>query len=310
MSVPENRHVLISVNPKAGRSSPALRAERLRDALVARGFDVELSTDLPALCQKANELHAAGRLRCLVGVGGDGTAAELVNRTDRGTPVSLLPAGTANLLAKHYRLPSRPEKLARVIEAGKTITIDGGLANGRLFIVMVGVGFDADVVRQVHRAREESYRAGQKRGAHISYFSYIKPICRSIASYSFPQVRVELTDGDNTSETLDAHRWAFIFNLNRYGWGLPMVPAARGDDGKLDHCLFRGGSVPHGFWYTAWVQCFAAHRILSSVSLGQSPRYRITSDSDDVPYQLDGDPGGVLPVEIETLPKRITLLVP
>jgi diacylglycerol kinase family enzyme len=29
-----------------------------------------------------------------------------------------------------------------------------------------------------------------------------------------------------------------------------------------------------------------------------------------VPYQLDGDLGGFLPVEIEILPMRMTLLVP
>ncbi len=29
-----------------------------------------------------------------------------------------------------------------------------------------------------------------------------------------------------------------------------------------------------------------------------------------VHYQIDGDPGGTLPVEIETLPNRLTLIVP
>ena len=36
---------------------------------------------------------------------------------------------------------------------------------------------------------------------------------------------------------------------------------------------------------------------------------RIESDV-DVPYQMDGDPGGVLPVEIEVLPQRVTLVAP
>jgi diacylglycerol kinase family enzyme len=29
-----------------------------------------------------------------------------------------------------------------------------------------------------------------------------------------------------------------------------------------------------------------------------------------VPYQLDGDPGGFLPLDIEVLPERLTLWVP
>ena len=31
---------------------------------------------------------------------------------------------------------------------------------------------------------------------------------------------------------------------------------------------------------------------------------------EEVAYQLDGDPGGMLPVEIEVLPGRVTLIVP
>ncbi len=41
----------------------------------------------------------------------------------------------------------------------------------------------------------------------------------------------------------------------------------------------------------------------------RADKVRFTSD-EKVAYQLDGDPGGVLPVEVEVLPKRLTLLVP
>jgi diacylglycerol kinase family enzyme len=43
--------------------------------------------------------------------------------------------------------------------------------------------------------------------------------------------------------------------------------------------------------------------------MGQNLRYRITSD-EPVPFQLDGDPGGFLPLEIEIIPNRFTFLVP
>ncbi|MBQ1277185.1 MAG: hypothetical protein IIY07_00910, partial [Thermoguttaceae bacterium] len=74
------KYVLISVNPKAGRRSPRVRAERLQAALEKRGFCVELHTDLAVVSGRANELFAENRLQALVGVGGDGTAAELTNR--------------------------------------------------------------------------------------------------------------------------------------------------------------------------------------------------------------------------------------
>ena len=51
------------------------------------------------------------------------------------------------------------------------------------------------------------------------------------------------------------------------------------------------------------------HRVLSDVKLGQATKYRITS-TEEVPYQLDGDPGGVLPLDIEVISNRFTFVVP
>ena len=305
-------HVIVSMNPKAGRQSPKTRAEELCACLRQKGFTAELLTDLDEVVEKANTLHTAGTLRALVGVGGDGTAATLVNRTKPGTPVTLLPSGTANLLAKHYRLPFRPSKLADMIETGTVRTFDAGLVRTgdteRLFLVMAGFGFDARVVCDVHAHREERYRQGHAKGAHISYFSYIKPILSALFRYNFPKMTIECLDEPNSQPFPDI-RWAFIFNINRYGWGLPLAPFATEDDGKLDHVLFRGGSVFHGVFYTVLAQCFSLHRWLPTAHLGQGLRYRITSEG-PVPFQLDGDPGGDLPLEIEIVPNRFTFLVP
>ena len=302
------KHILISVNPKAGRSSPMLRAEELQKRLADKGFAVELGTDLGEITGKANELQKAGELRALVGVGGDGTAAELVNRTEPGTPIILLAAGTANLLSKHFRWGSTPRRLAETIEKGKTITLDAGKANGRLFLVMVSCGFDAYTVQQVHAYREENYRKGAKKGAHISYFSYIRPIWNSIFGYKYPKMRIETNDNETITE--DA-RWAFVFNLNRYGWGLPLAPYAVGDDGQLDLCAMNGGSLFSGIKYTAFAQFGSLHRHLSDVKLTQAKRFIISADTsyeEPIPYQLDGDPGGKLPVEVEIVEKRLSLI--
>jgi diacylglycerol kinase family enzyme len=36
----------------------------------------------------------------------------------------------------------------------------------------------------------------------------------------------------------------------------------------------------------------------------------IIEADEPVPYQLDGDPGGMLPLAIDVLPRRMTLVVP
>ncbi|MDR2345910.1 MAG: hypothetical protein LBE18_07560 [Planctomycetaceae bacterium] len=322
-------NVIISVNPKAGRCSSLLRAEELLERLNTKGFQTELLTDLEEVSLKSNQLFAEGRLRALVGVGGDGTAATLVNNTVQGTPITLLPAGTANLISKHFRIGSTPAKLADIIENGKLITLDAGKVTfnninksdstdqnsadknttERLFLVMMSCGFDADIVNRVHARREERYRTGHKNGAHISYLSYIKPILSSICNYRYNKIKVEQLINNEYVTVDNNSKWAFIFNLNRYGWGLPLAPFAKGNDGKLDHVTFRGGSIVCGVIYTTLAQCFSSHRFLATAKLGQAEKYRISADSNsNIPFQLDGDPAGFLPANIEIIKDRFTLL--
>jgi diacylglycerol kinase family enzyme len=297
--------VVISVNPKAGARSPRSRVEALVELLKARNLTPHVLTDLNEVGACANGLFAEGRLRALVGVGGDGTAAELVNRTAAGTPLTLLPAGNENLLARYLGLGKSPEELCRTIAEGSIRRLDAGSANGRVFLLMVGCGFDADVVHRVH----------VNRTGHIRSRNYAKPILAAIRSYGYPAIRVYLEElGDTQGHRQDACatglevRWLFVFNLPCYGGGLRIAPQADGADGLLDVCAFRRGSLWHGLRYAAAVFC-RLHPRLADFSTCRVRRLRITSES-EVRYQLDGDPGGVLPLDIEVLPGRLTMVVP
>ena len=321
--------VLISLNPKAGRHDPVQRAESLRDTLEERGYAVRLSTDLSAVAEQANELSRAGRLRALVGVGGDGTAAELVNRTVPDCPITLLPAGTANLLAKEFHLPKHPKKLAEMIHVGSTVTLDAGRvrtlsdaktpAAGRLFLVLVSAGIDAWIVRRVHERREESYRLGAKKGGHIGYLSYIKPIFQAIRSYPYPGMTIEIEGGKGrragsaewTSFRTERAKWAFFCNIPRYGFGAAPVLDSHPNDRLLDHCFFRRGGMQPSIFAVLLALCGGAHRWLPGARLGTGSVFRLSAEGNvRVPFEADGDPVGFLPAEIETVPARVTLIVP
>jgi len=302
---PEADHVLILVNPTAGRGSAAGRVDSLVGLLRSRGFSVESFCNLKEACERANQAHRAGVLRAFVGVGGDGTAAQLVNRTDPGLPICICPAGTANLLARCLRLPASPQQLCDAIADGSILKVDAGSANGTIFLLMAGCGFDAHVVAEVHRQRQEM-SAGR-----YSYWTYVKPIVRAIRSYQYPEIRVYWSNAaspESEATLADPVRWAFAFNLPLYGWGLPLGCGADATDGMLDVCTFRHGSLWHGLRYLAAAQ-FHWQRRLPDCVVARATRLRITAEQ-PVPYQLDGDPGGYLPLEIEVLPKRLTLIAP
>ncbi len=85
------------------------------------------------------------------------------------------------------------------------------------------------------------------------------------------------------------------------------MPDAVATDGMLDLCTFKEGSLLNGLRYLS-VVVLGQHRSWSDCVSGQVKKVRLESDG-EVPFQLDGDPGGCLPVEIEVLPERLTQIV-
>jgi len=292
----EAKHVLILMNPRAGARRAENTILELQQRINAAGYSTRIYSDLDAVVSTGTQLLADGQLRAVVAAGGDGTAAALVNRMPAKTPIALLPLGTENLLAKYLGIERSAEQVCEIICRGLTAELDVGEAGGRLFLLMLGCGFDADVVRRLHHQRT----------GNIRHWSYAKPILAAIRNYSYPPLRIYFVD-DQATPVLTV-RWAFIQNLPRYAGGLNFIPDAAGSDGALDICTFESGSLWNGLRYLTAVLC-GWHLKWSDCRIRKLQRVRIEAD-EPVPYQLDGDPGGTLPVEVQVLPRRLTVLVP
>src|SRR5262249_59203093 len=91
-------------------------------------------------------------VRCVIAAGGDGTLLEVVNRAP-GLPITVLPLGNENLVARHYGMKRSGAGVAAVVTAGCVHALDLARADGRVFCLMASVGIDADVVHRVHRRR-------------------------------------------------------------------------------------------------------------------------------------------------------------
>ena len=213
--------VAILLNPKAGATAAGPVPSDWPNCSASRLSRPSCSPIVPPPPAQTNRWHAEGCLRALVGVGGDGTAADLVNRTKEGVPLVLLAAGNSNLLARYFRLSTDPEALCRTIVDGVAARVDAGVANDRIFLLMAGCGFDADVVHRLH----------QRRTGHASTRNYFPPIAEAIRGYSFPEIRVHCEEAGEGPAELSA-RWLFVFNLPCYGGGFrlarprPTVPTA------------------------------------------------------------------------------------
>jgi diacylglycerol kinase (ATP) len=272
-------------NRNSGIGRGRQQVARLELALSRAGMSTEIAwtpADRAVLVQRAGRDPAC---RCLVAVGGDGTVSALLNERPR-VPMSVFPAGTENLVAQQFGLRRNAAALARTITEGHPRRVDVGSALGRRFLLMVGFGFDGDVVTRHHNARLS--RSGRIRPT--SRLAYVGPVLRSSFSYKFPQITVRI-ENDGVPEALTGTT-VFLFNAPRYALGLPFVPAAQDDDGWLDLLIFRDPGPLKALYYL-WKVFRGTHLKLPSVFHRRVKSATVTSTG-TVPIQIDGDPGGFL----------------
>ncbi len=284
--------IIIAENPRAGATSGHRLVVELMEMLQSLEYRVQVLTS-PAEIQGSIQVsQAREELACVVSAGGDGTLSMLGPWVEPETPIAIVPLGTENLMARYLGFTVDVAKTAQWIHHGSRRRMDAGEANGRFFLVMASVGFDADVVTRVHQART----------GHIRHWSYALPILTSIRDYQYPELRIR---SSNHRKPLRA-KWAFIFNVPMYAMGLPIVPDADASDGRLDLCSMRYGSLLRGLVYLIGI-LLGRHRYWNDVHLERAESITIESD-EPVHFQLDGDPGGELPLTLETLKDRLTFV--
>jgi len=233
---------------------------------------------------------------CVVASGGDGTVADVINEQPN-IPLAVLPVGNENVFAREFGFTKDAAALAKAIAAGRGRAIDLGCANRRRFSLMLGAGFDAEVVHRLARWRA---RVGSLRRA--TRLSYVRHILAALTSYRHQRVTLEADDVRITG----TH--AFVFNVPQYACRLRFAPDARPDDGLLDWVVFERPGAHRVLGYLLDVSR-SRHLQRPDVHHGQARRLRITA-SNPAPVQLDGDPAGHTPTEIEVMPKTLRLLLP
>jgi diacylglycerol kinase (ATP) len=275
----------IVANRSSGIGRGHQRVARLALALSRVGLGAQVAwttAERTALVRQAGSDPAC---RCLVAVGGDGTVSALLNERP-GVPMSVFPAGTENLIAQQFGLRKSARALARTITEGQPRRVDVGSALGRRFLLMVGFGFDGDVVTRHHNGRLSS--SGLMRPTNR--LAYVGPVLRSSFSYKFPKITVRI-ENEGAPEMLTGTT-VFLFNAPRYALGLPFVPTAQDDDGWLDLLIFRDPGALKAVYYL-WKVFRGTHLELPSVFHRRVKRALVTSEG-TVPIQIDGDPGGYL----------------
>ncbi len=287
------------LNPIAGGGYALKILPRVVGILERRGYKVDVfKTSRRGDAQQA-AADPPDECSVVVAMGGDGTVNEVVNgvlSSGRDVPVGIIPLGTANVLARELRVPLDYEQACYVIARGCTRRIDVGRDEHRYFVLMAGVGFDAEVVKII-----ESNRKGS-----ISMLTYAIPILKAFWRYDFPEFSVEV-DGRPMGEGAGS---VFISNTRRYTGPLIITNRARVDDGELDVFIFRAGGRLKLLKYAVGVLFWMADRFYDVAYIrGKEVKVSSLNGDKEVAYQIDGDLGGKLPQRFSVVPSALSVLV-
>jgi YegS/Rv2252/BmrU family lipid kinase len=217
--------VLLIVNP-ASRRAARLRS-RVVNAFADGGVECEyMLTEAPGSAAVIAKTHAH-KYDAVFTLGGDGTVMEVLGAlAHRGPPVGVLAGGTANVVARTFRIPLNPVRAIPILLSGDEARVDlGRLGDGRRFAIGVGVGLDATMISEAPANLKKRF----------GFMAYVVGGFKAVFRNRKFELRLTV-DGvvynRRASALLVANFGAVLNDLVSFGDGILY------DDGLLDACVF------------------------------------------------------------------------
>ncbi len=291
---PGTMRVVMLVNPTAGMRPASI--EQVEAELRARGAEVEVARTSragqgPEIARRAADAGVDVLLAC----GGDGTVNEAINGlVGSDTALAVFPAGTVNVWAREVGIPTEPARNAALIWEGERRRVDLGRAGNRYFLLMAGIGLDAEVT--AHVTRPEKRRWGP--------FAYLGHGVVTGLRWPIQRMWIMLDEKSIRRRVL----FAVIGNTRLYGGVVNVTHHAVADDGMLDVCIFGGQGLRDKLGH-AFRLALRQHTSVPSVEYYRA--HQITLVTHPRAYvQVDGDLIGQTPMQFAAVPRALNVIVP
>jgi YegS/Rv2252/BmrU family lipid kinase len=286
----------VVVNPTKVDDDEAFR-KSVRQVMDEHGWDeplwLETTPEDPGRGQAESAVSAGAGL--VLACGGDGTVtacAEGVAGT--GTPLAIIPKGTGNLLARNLGLPMGTDEALAVALGGVQRPIDAGRVNGTLFVVMAGLGLDAQMLSGTSEPLKK----------RLGWLAYAVSAARHLGDRPM-RVTVSADGGPGRRMRASA---LIVGNVGWLRGGLPLLPDARPDDGMLDAVVLiaRG---PAG-WLAVAANIALRRPARGRIHRVQFTELRVTLDQEQ-PWELDGEVmGSTRQLTVAAQPGALLLRLP
>jgi diacylglycerol kinase family enzyme len=232
----------------------------------------------------------------VVAAGGDGTIAEVANGlAGSDARLGVIPLGTANVLAHELGLPFAPRAVAAALAFGRTCVLWPGVAQGpdmtRLFVQMVGVGLDAQVVHGLNMPLKRLMGKG----------AYVAQTMREMIRYKFPRLRLRLDGVEMEAASV------IVSKGKLYAGRFTLAPDADPGAPGFSVALFERYGPAAAMMYGAALPLNLLPR-MPGLRIQMASAIDILGNG-SVAAQADGDAAGATPITIRNAPTPIHVVV-
>ncbi len=247
-TAPSDRRAALVYNPiKVDAAALRSIVERESDAA---GWAAPLfyETAVDDLGQAVTAQALSDGASAILAAGGDGTVRAVAEAlVDTGIPLTIVPSGTGNLLARNLLLPlTPPDAMVRATFSGNRYSIDVGIADlhrpdgsreEHAFVVMGGMGMDAAMIANTNAELKK----------RLGWIAYVDGAARSLLSSKPFRVIYEVTGQRIRAGKVQSVLFA---NCGSLPAGLTLIPEASVADGQLDVAVIQ----PRGLfgWFFVW----------------------------------------------------------
>jgi YegS/Rv2252/BmrU family lipid kinase len=303
---------LLVVNPRSGGGRTGKSFDDMRGAIGAALGDIEIvMTERPGHATDLAQAGSDAGHPLVVAVGGDGTFNEVVNgvmRAAKRPEIGLIAQGTGGDFRRTLGLEHRLDKYLDALRSGRTRPLDIGRAlfdvqgkpHERWFANILSAGMSGLVDR---------YVADSSRNLGGS-FAYFGASLRALAACRPGHLRCAVTlDGETREERLLAYLIAMC-NGRYFGGGMKVAPMAELDDGRLEVVAMHAPSKL-GFAMGSRAIYSGAHLRNAGTVHFACQKIVIRLENADARkvflLDVDGEPIGAPPLEIEVVPAALSL---
>lgn len=288
--------MIVIFNPTAGRRRRQALWHVL-DILAAHGLRTELmETQYPGHGETlARDAVQAGAL-LVVAAGGDGTIAEVANGlTGSAAKLGIIPIGTANVLAHELKLPFAARHIATALAFGRTQPLWPGIMTGgeetRLFVQMLGVGFDGHVVHGLHPPMKRL----------LGRTAYVLQTLSALRSYAFPPITLRIDGWETQTGSAIVSKGRF------YGGAYTLAHDADAALPGFSVSLFDRSGPMMALAYGAALPLGLLDRMPGVRNM--RAREIVFTGNARIPAQADGDAAGTTPLRITDAAAPISIVV-